>query len=329
LKQPYVQQWNLNIQQPLGRNTVLSAAYVGSHGLHLTALIEDANLAVPITLPGGLLYFPAKGKRLNPAFGMIRNRTFDGQSFYQSAQFAFQLRSWKGLQLQSAYTFSKSIDDDSVTFAHSEADNSIGIPVNNPRFNRGLSNFDVRRHFAVTAQWQAPTKTRSIERIWSNWRIGTIVTLSTGLPFSATLSYDAARTLTGRPDRLGGQRPDLVPGASTNPVTGDPNRWFDPAAFQRPKDGYLGNLGRNTMTGPGFFQTDLFVARQFSVPGDGERLKVDFRVEAYNATNHTNFDLPAPARTQVFSRTSTPEDVGRITSAEPSREIQIGVKLLF
>ncbi len=329
LQQPYVQQWNLNVQQPIGRNAVLSAAYVGSHGLHLTAIVEDANLAVPVTLPGGLLYFPTKGKRLNPAFGMIRNRTFDGQSFYQSAQLAFQLREWKSLQLQSAYTFSKSIDDDSVTFAHSEADNSIGIPVNNPRFNRGLSNFDVRQHFAVTGQWQAPTKAGGIERIWSNWRIGTIVTLATGLPFSATLSYDAARTLTGRPDRLGGQRPDLVPGASTDPVTGDPNRWFDPAAFQRPRDGFLGNLGRNTMTGPGFFQTDIFVARQFSVPGAGERLKLDFRVEAYNATNHTNFDLPAPARTQVFSRTSTPEDVGRITSAEPSREIQIGVKLLF
>lgn len=327
--QPYMQQWNVNLQQPLGAAAHLELAYVGSHGLHLSALIEDANLAVPQVLPDGRLFFPAGSKRQNPAFGMIRNRTFDGQSFYQAGQLNFNGQWRRGLSLQSAYTFSKSIDDDSVTFAHNESSNSIGIPVNNPRFNRALSNFDVRHSFVTNTQWLAPTRSSGWSRLLSAWRIGGVVSVASGLPFSATLGYDAARTLTGRPDRLGGQRPDLRPGASNNPVTHDPLRWIDPSAFQRPVPGFLGNLGRNTITGPGLFQADLFLGRVFRPPFTGDRVKIDFRAEAYNATNHTNFDLPDPSRMQVFSSTSTPEDVGRITSAGPSREIQFGMKVVF
>ena len=329
LSQPYVQQWNLNLHQPFGSSNSLDLAYVGSHGLHLSAVIEDANLAVPTVLPDGRLYFPAGGKRLNPAFGMIRNRTFDGRSFYNAAQAGFHGQIRRGLLYQASYTFSKSIDDDSVTFAHNESSNSIGIPVNNPRFNRGLSNFDQRHVFASNVLWQLPSRTAGWAPLWSHWRVGGLIAASSGLPFSATLSYDAARTLTGRPDRLGGQRPDLRPGASNNPVTGDPNRWIDPSAFMRPVPGFLGNLGRNTIIGPSLFQADLYLARQFAVPHLRERARLDFRIEAYNATNHTNFDLPDPTRMQVFSQTSTPEDVGRITSAGPSREIQIGIRLLF
>ena len=329
LHQPYVQQWNVNLQQALGRDSHLTLAYVGSHGVHLTAIIEDANLAVPVVLPDGRLYFPAGSQRLNPAFGMIRNRTFDGQSFYQAAQAGFQQNLRRGFQFQAAYTFGKSIDDDSATFAHNESDNSIGIPVNNPRFNRGLSNYDVRHVLVLNGQWEAPRFGGVAGALASDWRVGGIFTYGSGLPFSATLSYDAARTLTGRTDRLGGQRPDLAAGASNNPVTGDPNRWFDPSAFARPVPGFLGNLGRNTMTGPGLVQMDAFLARQFNVPHAGERARLEFRIEAYNCSNHTNFNLPDPSRMQVFSRTSTPEDVGRITSAGASREIQMGVKLLF
>ncbi|MGJ5819354.1 TonB-dependent receptor [Paludibaculum fermentans] len=327
--QPYLQQWNVNLQQPLGSASHLELAYVGSHGLHLSALIEDANLAVPTTLPDGRLYWPAGGKRLNPAFGMIRNRTFDGQSFYQAGLLNFTGQSRRGLTWQAAYTFSKSIDDDSVTFAHNESSNSIGIPVNNVRFNRGLSNFDLRHTFVANTQWLSPRLRSNWGRLFSTWRIGGVITRTTGLPFSATLGYDAARTLTGRPDRLGGQRPNLAPGASNNPVTHNPLRWIDPSAFQRPTPGFLGNLGRNTITGPDLFQSDLFLGRIFHPSWAGDRVRLDFRAEAYNATNHTNFDLPDPTRMQVFSSNSTPEDVGRITSAGPSREIQFGLKVVF
>jgi len=329
LRQPYVQQWNFNLERSLGAAGALTAAYIGSHGVHLSAIVEDANLKPAVTLADGRLYFPPTGGRLNPAFGMIRNRRFDGQSFYQAGQVSYRLPLRAGFSLQSSYTFSKSIDDDSAFFAHTEADNSIGIPVDNPRFNRGLSNFDVRHHFVTNAQYEVPSRGRSgWARLWEGWRIGPLATLASGVPFSVTLSYDAARTLTGRPNSLGGQRPDLRPGA-THCVTGDPRRWYDPGCFSRPQPGFLGNLGRNTLTGPGLASVDFVLARRIRLRSAGEGPSLDFRVEAYNALNHANFDLPAPARTQVFSATSVPEDAGQITSAGPSREIQVGAKFTF
>jgi hypothetical protein len=144
-----------------------------------------------------------------------------------------------------------------------------------------------------------------------------------GPPFSATLSYDAAQTGTARPDRRGGQRPDLMPEASNNPVTGNYEKWFDVSAFGRPVPGYLGNLGRNTIRGPNYTNVDFTLIKQIDLRKWGENRRVDLRFEFFNILNHTNFDLPAVARMQVFSASSVNEDAGRITSAARSREIQV------
>ena len=156
-----------------------------------------------------------------------------------------------------------------------------------------------------------------------------IATYASGLPFSARLGYDAAGTKTARPDFQSGQRPDLAPGASNNPVTGDPLRWIDPSAFRRPPAGYLGNLGRNTIIGPDFANVDLSLVKRTRLPGFGDRAWLDLRFEFFNLLNRANFDLPSPQRMEVFNRTSSREDVGRITSAANSREIQLGLRLRF
>lgn len=328
--QPYVQQWNFNLEQSLGRLGNLRAAYAGSHGIHLSQLIEDANLAPSTIASDGRLFFPAGGARLNPNFGIIRDRRFEGQSFYQSLQIGWENRTSNALKYSLSYVLSKSIDDDSASFAQSEAENSIGIPVNgNSRFNRGLSNHDQRHNFVGTLTWTlGQPSSHKWRGVFGGWRISSIGTVSSGAPFSVTLAYDAARTLTLRPDRRGGQRPDLNPAFRGEIVTGDPVQWYNPAAFVRPEAGYLGNLGRNTLTGPGFFSVDGVVAKQISM-GRGDRVKMDLRFECFNALNHTNLDLPLAERMQVFTRTATREDAGRITSAAPGRELQVGVKVMF
>lgn len=151
----------------------------------------------------------------------------------------------------------------------------------------------------------------------------------TGSPFSALLGYDAARTRTIWTGGVAGQRPDLAPAAGSNPVTGDPLRWFDPSAFVRPVEGFLGNVGRNTLRGPGLDNLDAALVRQIALPGINEAARLDLRAEFFNTLNHTNFDLPTERRMQVFNRDSAPDDVGRIASAGPSREIQVGLKLVF
>ena len=328
--QPYVQQWNLNIQQDLRGLGSLRLAYAGSHGLHLSQLVEDANLAPATTLPDGRLFFAANGAKKNPNFGVIRDRLFEGHSFYHSAQAGWQRRWRANSQFGISYVFSKSIDDDSSSFSQSESENSVGIPITgNSRFNRGLSNHDVRHHLVAnfTALLPAPHWAPA-RRLFGGWSVASIVTAASGAPFTATIAYDAARTRTIRPDRRGGQRPDLKPGVSGNLTLGDPARWFDVSAFAQPVDGFLGNLGRNTLTGPGLFAADAMLARQVSL-GRDSRFRAEIRIEAFNLFNRTNFDLPAAERMQIFTRTGLREDAGRITTANPAREFQAGLKVTF
>lgn len=327
--QPSVQRWSFTIDQSVGFGS-LQLAYAGSHGVHLSGLVEDANLAPSVTLPDGRTYFPAGASKVNPAFSLIRDRIFEGQSFYNSLQAAWELRSVQRLQLRASYLLSKNIDDDSATFSQSEAANSIGIPVTgNSRFNRGLSNNDQRQNFvaALTAELGSPPA-RWLQPAFGGWRISSITTLRSGNPFTVTLGYDGARTLTNRNDWRGGQRPDLTPGFTGPVVTGDPDAWFNVRAFQRPEPGFLGNLGRNTFSGPGGASVDAVLAKRIAIGHEG-RYSVDLRFEAFNLLNHANFNLPASERMQVFTRTSVREDAGRITTAAAARELQIGIKVQF
>ncbi len=325
--QPMVRQWNVSWQQALPSGWNLQATYAGSHGRNLSTMVEDANLVPGVMQPDGRLFFPANGVKLNPAFGFIRDRLFNGHSSYNSLQTLLSRQWSRGSLVQASYTWAKSIDDDSSTFARTDSANSIGIPIDgNPGFNRGLSNHDVRHNLVVHGLWAIPDNwTR---KRFGSWRIGTLIAAGSGLPFSATLGYDAARTGTSRPDYRGGQRPDANAAFQGSPVTGDPNRWFNPAAFLRPEAGYLGNLGRNNLIGPSWFSADAMLSGEFGVPRF-ERMRISIRLEAFNLTNHANFDLPGGRRSQVFSRTGIPEDVGRITSAGPARKWQGGLRLSF
>jgi hypothetical protein len=331
LSQPYVQQWNLNIEQTLDPNTTFRVGYVGSHGLNLSALVPDANLVDPLSLPDGRLFYPEDGERPNAVFGRIRNRLFDAHSFYHGLQTRLRRRLSNGLQTQVSYSFSKSMDDSSSFFNDDEATNSISLPLNdNVRFNRGLSSQDVRHYLAASGTWELPLREgRGMRRILSGWQLGGIVTYASGLPMSARLAYDAARTQTAQSGWRTGQRPDLAPGASNNPVTGDPQGWVDVSAFRRPEPGFHGNLGRNTIIGPDLSSVDFSLVKRTMLPKLGEGASLDFRVEFFNLFNRTNFDLPSAARMEVFDEDFAREDVGRITSAGKSREIQFGLKLRF
>ena len=328
--QPYVQQWNAGLEQRLGSQWSLQAVYAGSRGRNLSTMVEDANLVPFERQPDGRIFFPSGGARINSDFAMIRNRMFNGNSHYNSLQLSGSRRWSRGWLAQLAYTWAKSIDDDSSTFARTESANSIGIPVDGiPGLNRGLSSHDVRHAMSLRWLWEIPGGgSGAVRALTSHWRMGGLVTAASGLPFSATIAYDAARTGTSRPDYRGGQRPDVNPAYQGKLITGDPNRWFDVAAFSRPEPGYLGNLGRSTLAGPSQFAADLLMSRDFLVPR-WDTMRISLRAEAFNITNHVNFDLPSAARTHVFTQTGVVEDAGRITSAGPARKLQVGLRVSF
>jgi hypothetical protein len=166
-------------------------------------------------------------------------------------------------------------------------------------------------------------------RLLGNWQIGGIATYSSGLPTSAFLQYDAARTRTSEVDTAISQRPDLAPGWSTKSVTSDPRGWVSSSAFRRPEPGFLGNLGRNTIIGPDRFDVDFSAVKSMRLSELGRAVSLDLRFEFFNLFNRTNFDLPDTARMAVFTEDSIREDFARITSAGKSREIQFGLKLRF
>ena len=329
--QPYVQQWNLNIERTLDRQSSLRIGYVGSHGLNLSSITADANLVEPVASADGRPYFPAKGTRINSVFSRIRDHTFNAESFYHGLQTRFQHRMRRGVQTQLSYSFSKSMDDSSNFLSDAEASNGAMLPLNgSPKFNRGLSGQDVRHYVAASGTWELPLRDGpGWRRMVGSWQLGGIVTYGSGMPTSVWVEYDAARTGTSEVGPAIGQRPDLAPGAANNPVTGDPRGWVNAGAFRRPEPGFLGNLGRNTIIGPNMADVDFSLVKSIRFSERRQARSLDFRFEFFNLFNRANFDLPLAERMAVFAETSAREDFARITSAGKSREIQFGLKFRF
>jgi hypothetical protein len=145
----------------------------------------------------------------------------------------------------------------------------------------------------------------------------------TGFPFNPRVGFDRARMRSGFGDL--DQRPSLA--SATPPVIlGDPARYYDPMSFVLPAAGFLGDLGRNTLTGPGLFTLNLGLHKSL---WRSERHDVRFRIEAFNATNHPNFDVPSELRlfTSSGGRVGS---TGRITTTSTSaRQIQLALRWSF
>lgn len=336
----YLMQYNLNIQQEILPQTILTIAYVGSRGVNLVGA-GDINTAIPQILPNGLEFFAEGSPRRNPKFDAVRSILQGFNSFYNSLTVGLNRRFSQGLQLQVSYTLGKSIDEASANGGRQTFSNGQGRTFDpyNRRLDRGLSNFDIRNNFVLNASYDLPfgkNLTGLSKQILANWQINTIISLSSGVPFTPFVSGD--------PDRDGTDentsRPDLVPGVSLTPMGGsNVNLWFNPAAFAPPQIGFRGTLGRNTLRGPNFKSVELSLVKNFEI---NERFQVQFRAEAFNLFNRANFDLPsnaedgqevfryvAPSGSRPASFQSS-NSVGKIfgTIGE-SREFQFGLKFIF
>jgi outer membrane receptor protein involved in Fe transport len=339
----YMQQWNLTAQRQLIGGFTASVYYVGSRGVHLPVNSNRNTRANFTLLPNGEKQFPVPtppGTRLrNPAFGPIRLTTHSGDSYYNALQVNVERRFAQGLQMQMAYTFSKSIDtaSDAVGIYTLESTQFAQDPYNLAA-ERGLSVFDVRHNFSLNAIYQIPYKTdpsadgaRKVQDFFlGGWEINSIVTARTGTPFNPIISFNNSND--GNTDAV--ERPDWAPGATPqSAVLGNPNKWFDPSAFVVPPAGQFGNVGRNVLTGPNLFTVDLSFLKSDKI---GERVTVQFRAEAFNLFNHPNFALPdnVTAYTRVGGSTSrvfvTPSNAGQITrTTTTARQIQFGLKFIF
>lgn len=344
---PYMQQWNFSIEREILPQTSLRVAYVGSRALHLGRLID--NVAYSAIDANGRRYIPVenRGKRRNPNYGEIRQRTFDANSYYQGLTMALRKRMSQGLQMQVSYTFSKSLDTNSFFIGQGESDNESqwSLIPEDPLFDKGLSAFNAKHNFVLNASYELPFGqgkpfgsgwTGFTEKLLGGWSVTNILKLRTGLPTTAENGSNSAKD--GRSSSGAAARPDLLPGADNNPVIGNGRKaddtvdfaidYYDSSSFTPAPTGYFGNLARNTIVGPGLATVDFSLRKNTAVPSISEAFNVQFRFELFNLFNRANFGEPPRI---VFTRSGAPlASAGRITETSiPNRQIQLGMKVIW
>jgi hypothetical protein len=323
---------------------------------------EANQFPFPVKLPGGSLCFPPDETRvrpqdlarnpacqpvsplragpMNPAFGSNDLLATDGQSFFNTVQFGASKRLSNGISLQSSYTVSKSVDDDST----GNTTGQFQYPIDRLG-ERGLSEFDIRHRFVQNFFWTPPLgKGHKLlsdgvpGAIFGNWRIGGITSVRTGSPSNLTVSVRSPGYL------LSAGRPNLLPGFSNSPTEGvtagcdgvapgrklgTPDLHYDPCAFGRPLPGTVGNLGRNTVIGPSTFNIDMSLQKEFGLGGDR---KLQFRTEMFNVLNHPNFGKNIGNTAVVISGDTERRSSAsgrRASLATTSRQLQFALRFSY
>jgi hypothetical protein len=256
LKLPYTLEWNVAVQRSLGQSQAVTVSYVGAAGRRL---LQQQRLTL--------------GPAINPNFTIVFLTTNKATSDYHAMQAQFQRRLSRGLQALVSYTWSHAIDEDS-------AGNTARLP------KRGNADFDVRHNLASAVTYHIPwSKTnRVLDVVLGHWSVDTTLHAQSALPVdlvaSTLIDPATGTTINVRPNVIGGV--PLYVEDSTLPG----GRRINRAAFSIPLAGQSGTLGRNVLRGLPAWQVDLALRRQISLT---EKLKLQFRAEAFNVLNHPNF----------------------------------------
>ena len=343
----YVQSWNLNVQRELTPSLGVMIGYFGSKGTDLR-ISRNINQRT-----NGLRPFPSISTSSpilpgTPLDVNINQNDSGANSTYNALWVTANKRLSRGLQFNASYTWSKSIDYNSLNSQGTVVQDSFNI-----RGDRGLSDFDARHRFVISAIYELPFRGN---RLVEGWQFSTITQLQSGNPINILsgnpiaipgTSFGALNSsvFTG----LATLRPDVI---GPIKVVGKPTQWFtntvcDPrnpsgcpagAAFAFPlsivngaAQFHFGNLGRNVVIGPGFTNTDFSVLKNTKIT---ESLRVQFRAEVFDIFNHANFGQPnriatiAPAggvsNFGVINNTRFPTG-----DSGSSRQIQFALKLIF
>ncbi len=321
----YIESFNLNLQQDLGFSTVLQVGYIGSEGRRLRVPL-NINQYVSNTGTSTVRPFVAVSSssliRPSAALGNITQINYASMSNYNALWVTARKSLHGGLELNTSYTFSKSLDDNSLS--------GNGVQNNlNPGGDYGRSDFDARHHFVFSGIWTLPFKGN---RLKEGWLIANITQAQSGNPLNVVTSNTA---ITGsgniRPNVLGaystGRGAVLAGGAIpfiNGTVCATPTAG---CAFYTQTSGF-GNLSRNALRGPDFSDVDLSLQKTTKI---AESVNLVLRLDSFDLLNHVN--LANPNLTASSSATST---FGQITAtrnqvgdAGSSRQLQFAGKITF
>ena len=334
----YIEQWSASVEKSLDRNTTLEIGYLGSHGVHLqrahlinnappgpgpigprrpfpsitfvpgTTLPSDVTYVAPAGCASGAICFPVS------TINVLENTA---QSWYDAGYVNVRRRYARGLTFLGNYTWSKNLSD-APDFRSPMFESAIPQNNNDLAAEKGPA-CDVRHRFALSAVYDLPGMNHSkwTSVLTKDWQVSTVYQVQTGFPFTISVFGDTANSGT-----VLGENP-IRANFTGQPIFGPGTRtatqWFNPAAFATPPAFTFGNVGRNSVYGPGLQTLDLAVAREFRI---AERAKFQFRGEFFNALNHTNLGTP--------DRFVNTPQFGTITQATtPGRQIQLSARLSF
>jgi hypothetical protein len=313
-KNPYVESWNAAIEQSLPWRFVLDLAYVGNHSVD-TVVNYNLNAATVVGL----------GTGGQPEFGPFKrtantNLLFAGySSSYHALQAKFDRHFSGGFATTTAYTFGKGMgfqtgDDGGLSFYI------------NQRRDYARNDFDRTHTFVQSIVYDLPFgKGKSLvssgvgAAILGGWRVSSFLTIMSGLP----LYFTANSTSLKAPNNT--QTPNLVAPVQILHGVGPGNPWFTTSSFAAPVGTAFGNVGRNYLSGPNFFNLDAALSKSIRFT---ERFNLDLRLEAFGVTNTPQFFFASNGGSAAGTTLGS-TSFGQITSATGGRQLQLGAKFTF
>lgn len=350
---PYAQQWHLSVQRELPASSMFEITYGGSKGNKLFVFL-NGNQAAPTADPTAPLAPRRPVPLIDAGIDWFRST---GASSYNSLQLHYEKRFGHGLQFQASYTWAHSIDNASNANLGPTQNNSDFRYFKDPQAEYGNSDFGIRHRFVASYIYELPfghgktflgSATGFVNRVVGGWQIAGITSVSTGNWFTVLDSDGNFANSDGgvggvsqRPDQIANPNQAGIVAVNPNPQCQTlisqgglapekirtPAAWFNPCAFTDPALGSFGNVGRNTLEGPGYQTWDFTVGKHFPM---GERFNLEFRADFFNIFNHPNF-LFANSGPQNSNNSTIlgAAQFASLTAARDPRLVQLALKLSF
>jgi hypothetical protein len=318
LQLPHVYNWFVGAQQQLAGNFVVDVNYIGSASRNLLGgdgpTSQNYNRVAGDLLDGVL-------NRLNPSFSTVDITESRIDASYHGVTTQLNRRFNDGLAFQVAYTLGKATDGMGNTLGGAQE-------VTRPELERGPANHDVRHVLKMNAIWEIPFRSdaKALSQVLGGWQLNAITIYQSGAPFSVvcTLPYPQCDF-----NADGQTTADRVNVTSTDIGSPSQDEWLagvlTASGFTLPAAGTLATQERNAFRGPSYFNTDLSLFKNVSVPrGGGGDIRVQLRIEAFNVFNKAHLANPQNATNNpVFGR------VTALRTGTQPRVIQLGAKVLF
>jgi hypothetical protein len=323
-----VQSWYISMQREVRRNMLLDVAYVGNRADDLV-LFANSNQAVPNNAAGTL---SLQSRRPNQQFADITFPFNGGKSRYQALQTKFEWRVSRDVTVLSALTLSKAKDNGSQSLENANGNFPAPQDFRNLDADYGTSEYDQPVNNTTSFVWTLPFgrgqrwasgASPVLDAIVGGWRLAGINRVNSGEPVTFTYAPGATFLVSGITQDFRGAN-NYRANVTCDPYAPDSaqtiNNWFNRDCVSVPTDPSqpFGNAKRNTVRGPIFWQLDTALAKTFALGGPA---KFEFRLEAFNLLNRTNFRAPSGVRSAGA--------FGTITSTLDPRQLQLGFKFLW